>query len=76
MKTFWNWILGVEKSVEDHLAPLTRIIRDLEQHAVDMEIKAAQHMSEVLNLNDKIAVARAESDSANAAAQKISALIS
>lgn len=76
MKTFYNWILGIEASVEDHLRPLTTIIKKLEQYAVDMEIKAVAFKDEAEAFMVRNVRAVQESDAANKAASKIKSLIS
>jgi len=76
LKTLLSYIGLAEKSVEDHIAPLAKIIKNLEALAVAKAKQEEQHLLEISKFNALRLAAASETERAKAIAAKISALFS
>ena len=76
LKTLLSYIGLAEKSVEDHIAPLAKIIKNLEALTVAKAKESEQHLEAIAKSNALCLSAQNEMARAKAIAAKISALFS
>lgn len=76
LKAIWNWLRGVETTVEDIVAPMSRMIADLATHAEQKLIEKVEHEEAAIAANAKAIAAKLEADKAKLLATEIGDLIS
>lgn len=76
MKTFWNWLLGKERTVESIIAGYAKTVEDLVVHSEQKLIEVAKEEETAAIAKAKAVEAQLEADKAKLLATKIGDLIS
>lgn len=76
MKKLWNWLVGVEHTVEHIISDLTDTVKRLEQRAADQWHHAAAKATQIEQMTAEKAAHMIEAANAEKVASKIGALFS